>query len=66
MDELALQYAGTVSFYKVNVDVANELGQSQEITSLPTLLFYNNGFEVDRVIGAGLGRILTCLHKLML
>lgn len=43
MDELALQYAGKVSFYKVNVDVANELAQSQEITSLPTLLFYQNG-----------------------
>lgn len=39
LDELAVEYAGKVIFYKVNVDDEKEIAEAFGITSLPTIVF---------------------------
>ena len=42
-----------VDFYEVDVDEAeSELIEKYEIQSVPVLLFFNEGLQVDRVVGA--------------
>jgi thioredoxin 1 len=52
MEELASEYAGKVSFYKLDVDSNKATAQKYMIRSIPTLLFFKNGKVVDTVIGA--------------
>ena len=39
MEELATQYKGTVTFYKINIDQEKELAQTFNIQSIPALLY---------------------------
>ncbi|NTV23192.1 MAG: thioredoxin [Nanoarchaeota archaeon] len=41
-----------VSFFKVNVDEAEETAASHEIMSIPTLIIFKKGVQVGKVIGA--------------
>ncbi|RLF41226.1 MAG: thioredoxin [Thermoplasmata archaeon] len=41
-----------ISFGKVNVDENGELAQRFGIMSIPTLIFFSKGAEVDRIVGA--------------
>jgi len=52
IDELARDYAGKVSFGKLNVDENPQTSGRFEIMSIPTILILKNGSEVDRIIGA--------------
>lgn len=47
-EELAL----SVKFGAVNVDEQSDLASRQAIMSIPTMIIYANGIEVDRIIGA--------------
>ena len=40
-----------VKFAKINVDDASQLAQEYEISSIPCIVFFKDGKEVDRVIG---------------
>jgi len=52
VDGVADQYAGKVKVMKCNVD-ANPITPSKfGIRSIPTLLIFNNGEVVDRIVGA--------------
>ena len=51
VEELSELYASKVNFMKVNVDEAQELAVQYKVQSIPTLLFVQNGSEVDRVVG---------------
>lgn len=46
------EFNGKVAFAAVNVDENRYLGESKSIMSIPTLIVYVNGKEVDRMIGA--------------
>jgi thioredoxin 1 len=46
------EFNGKVAFAAVNVDENTSLGESKSIMSIPTLVVYVNGKEVDRLIGA--------------
>lgn len=52
LDEIAKDYDGRVRIGKVNVDneikTANEFG----IQNIPTMIIFNQGKEVERIIGA--------------
>jgi len=52
IDELVRDYAGKVSFGKLNVDENPQTSGRFEIMSIPTLLIMKNGSEIDRIIGA--------------
>ena len=50
-EELAKQYAGRVRFLKLNVDENPQVSQRYGIKGIPTLVFFDGGREVERVVG---------------
>lgn len=52
LDELASEFEGKVKVVKMDVDANSATPGKFGIMSIPSLLFFKNGQEVDRVIGA--------------
>lgn len=52
VEELAREYAGRVLVAKVNTDEHQEWAGRLGIRGIPTLIFFKNGVEVDRIVGA--------------
>jgi thioredoxin 1 len=51
-DEAAAAFEGKARFAKINVDESKKLAIQSKVLSIPTLLFFKNGEQVDRVTGA--------------
>src|SRR3989338_9070115 len=51
LDELAVKYQGRFTVAKVNVDENPNIAAKLGILNIPTLIFFKNGEEVDRVVG---------------
>ncbi len=51
LDQLANQYQGIVSIMELNVDEHRESAMAFGITSIPTLIIYKDGKEIERFIG---------------
>ena len=58
-EELAKQYAGRVRFLKLNVDENQQVPQRFGIKGIPTLVFFDGGREVERVVGASSREVLA-------
>ncbi len=52
VEDLAKEYDGKVSFFKMDVDSNPETSLKFGIRSIPTLLVFKDGKPVDQVIGA--------------
>lgn len=52
LDELGAEFSGTAKIVKVNTDEAMAVAQQYGVQALPTLVFFNAGKEVNRVVGA--------------
>ena len=52
IEELARDYAGKVTFGKLNVDENRKVAMQYQILSIPTLLVFKGGELVDRIVGA--------------
>jgi len=52
IEELARDYAGKILFGKLDVDENPATAMQYQIMSIPTLLVFNHGKLVDRMIGA--------------
>ncbi len=52
VEELAREYAGKVSFAKVNTDENPDLASRYNIRGIPTLMFFKEGKVMDQVVGA--------------
>lgn len=52
IDELSVEYEGKVLIAKCDVDTVSEVTEKYGIRSIPTLLFFNNGELIDKVVGA--------------
>ena len=52
LDELAGEYEGQVTIAKLNVDENRETAARFGIRSIPTILFFKDGTQVEQVIGA--------------
>ena len=52
LEEVAGEYGDRVKVTKVDVDANGAVAGKFGIMSIPSLLFFKNGEEVDRVIGA--------------
>lgn len=52
MDSLAEDYGDEVFFGKLDVDDEREAASEYQISSIPTILFFQDGELSDRVIGA--------------
>ena len=59
LDDLATQYSGKVTIAKVNTDENSDLAMKYGIQGIPTMLFINQGEEVDRVVGANTATTYT-------
>ncbi len=53
VEEIASELAGKAKVYKVDVDSEGELAMKYGIMSIPALVVFKGGKEVDRMIGAG-------------
>jgi thioredoxin 1 len=51
IDELAKENAGKIVIGKVDVGKEQQLAQQYNVMSIPTIVIFNNGKEVDRKIG---------------
>ncbi len=51
IDELSEDMAGKIKIGKVNVDENRETAMKFGVMSIPTLLVFKNGKEVDRIVG---------------
>ena len=51
VDKLAEQYEGKVTVGKVNVDEEQELAIRYGVMSIPTVIFFKDGKEIDRKVG---------------
>jgi thioredoxin 1 len=52
IDELAKKYEGQVSFLKLDIDANSATPQRYGIKGIPTLIFFEGGREVERIVGA--------------
>jgi len=52
LEEMARQYDGKVSFYRVDVNESGGTASQYAVRSIPTLLFFHEGEVVDRVVGS--------------
>ena len=50
LEQMASQYAGKVSFYKVDVDEQPYLSASQGIRAMPTLKVFRNGIMEETIV----------------
>ena len=53
LDELASEYEGRVMVVKANVDEAPEHTTQYQVRRTPTIVYFRNGQELDRIEGAG-------------
>lgn len=53
IEELSGQYEGKVAIGKVDVDANQETAAKYNVMSIPTVIMFKDGKEVDRQIGFG-------------
>jgi len=51
VEDIASEFAGKIKVGKLNVDENQEVPSSLKVISIPTLILFKNGQEVDRSIG---------------
>ena len=62
LEELDKDYGESLQIAKIDVDHNNETSLQYEVRSIPTLLFFKDGVNVGRMVGAGTKK--TILDKL--
>lgn len=53
IEELAEEYAGRMTVLKLDVDAHGSIAQDYGIMSIPTLIIFKGGSEVEKIVGAG-------------
>lgn len=53
VEEIASEMSGQAKVFKVDVDQNQELAMKYDIMSIPALIVFKGGKEVDRMVGAG-------------
>lgn len=52
IDEIAAENAGSVKVVKINIDESPSLASQHNVSSIPTLIVFNNGAAVNQWVGA--------------
>ncbi|KAL4555028.1 hypothetical protein LXL04_037638 [Taraxacum kok-saghyz] len=66
IDELAKEYSGKLSCYKVNTDESPSIATKYGIRSIPTVMVFKEGEKKDAVIGAVPKTTLSsCIEKFL-
>ena len=63
LEELATQYKGQVKIAKVDIDENNDIAQTYGIRSIPTLLMFKGGKEIERLVGATRAKLEDSIKK---
>ena len=61
-DELAGKYGDKLKFIKVNVDEAEEIAELCKVSGLPTIRFYQDAKNIDKIVGMDV-KLLTDIIK---
>ena len=51
LDEIGPDYAGRVQIFKLNVDQNPRTAMQYQVQSVPTLVLFSKGKQVDRIVG---------------
>ncbi|MBE5792718.1 MAG: thioredoxin [Clostridiales bacterium] len=51
LEQLSEEYEGKVAFAKLNIDDYPEVAAGLGVMSIPTLILFKDGKEIDRIIG---------------
>jgi len=51
LEKLAADYKGKAAVYKINTDAAQAIATQFGIRSIPTIIYFKDGKEVNRIIG---------------
>jgi thioredoxin 1 len=51
LETAAKELQGKASIIKIDVDRSQQVASKYQVTSIPTLILFNNGKEVDRIVG---------------
>ena len=52
LEELAGEYEGKLTVYKLDIDEAQQTAGRYGVMSIPTLMFFQNGKPIHKIIGA--------------
>ncbi|NJD56473.1 MAG: thioredoxin [Nitrospirae bacterium] len=52
VEELAKEYTGKLKVMKLNTDENPDVASKYKIMGIPTIIFFKNGQEADRIVGA--------------
>ncbi len=52
IEELAEKFKDKISFAKLNIDDNSEIAQEYSVMSIPTLIIFKDGKEVERIVGS--------------
>jgi len=63
IDGLADEFEGRVKVCKLNIDQANELAVEYGVMSIPTLILFKDGENVNQVVGASKDAIRAMLKN---
>ena len=66
VEDLAKAYAGRALIAKLDVDANQATARRYQVMSIPTLVFFRDGHEVDRVTGAQPKHVLEQKLKALL
>ena len=53
IEELSEEFEGKVKFCKLDVDEAGDIAGTYAVMSIPTIIMFVNGKNVDQITGAG-------------
>ncbi|KAI3803486.1 hypothetical protein L1987_31638 [Smallanthus sonchifolius] len=66
VDELAKEYTGKLTCYKVNTDESPSIATKYGIRSIPTIMVFNGGEKKDAIIGAvPKSTLCICIEKFL-
>lgn len=51
LEEVAGELSGTAVVGKIDIDQAQQVASSFQVTSIPTLVLFNDGKEIGRLVG---------------
>ena len=64
LEEIASEQSGRIRIAKLNVDDNPDTARRYDVMSIPTLLVFQNGEQVKRIVGAkGKGQLLADLAE---
>ena len=52
VEEMAEKFSGKIKFGKINIDNEADLASKFGVMSIPTLIVFKDGVELDRIMGA--------------